>query len=289
MRAYTTSFFLASRFLPRRARHEVELIYAAVRYPDEIVDTFPWPTDRKIAALESWRADYVRGLQCADERECLRAGLSPWLAGFCGVARRHGIPAQHYHDFITAMERDIDPPRYETMDELIQGYIHGSAIVVGFFLAHVYGPARPDDLPRALECARMLGIGLQLTNFARDVAEDRNRHRLYVPLALLREAGGDPAHPFDPNGAAALARAAQAMARHARDCYDHSEREVEAYAADCRPAVRSCIGVYRALNERILAPDWTLEMRASAPLRDKWRALPASKYWRIPLSRFPEW
>ena len=127
------------------------------------------------------------------------------------------------------------------------------------------------------------------TNFARDVAEDRNRKRLYVPLALLREAGGDPGHPFDPKNAAALAQAAQALARHARDCYDRAEREVDAYAADCRPAVQSCIGVYRALNNRILAPDWTLETRASAPLRDKWRALPASKYWRILLSRFPGW
>lgn len=289
MRAYTSSFFLASRFLPRRARHDVELIYAAVRFPDEIVDTFPWSDEQKTEALEKWRADYARGLECADERECLSAGLSPWLAGFCGVARRRGIPAQHYHDFITAMERDIHPPRYETMDDLIQHYVYGSAVVVGYFLTHVYGAEKPDDLSRALQSARDLGIGLQLTNFARDVAEDRRRHRLYIPLAFVREAGGNPEHPFDASNAVALSQAAQTMARHARDCYDRAARSIEAFAADCRPAVKGCIGVYRALNDRLLAPDWTPEIRASAPLRDKWRALPASKYWRIPLAYLPGW
>ena len=289
MRAYTTSFFLASRFLPRRARHDVELIYAAVRYPDEIVDNFPWTVERKRDALGAWRSDYARAMACADEREALRAGLPPYLAGFSGVARRRSIPETHYHDFIRAMERDIDPPRYETLEDLIRGYIHGSAIVVGYFLAHVYGARGPDERSRALESARELGIGLQLTNFARDVAEDQQRHRLYVPLQMLREAGGDPDHPFDPSGAPALERAARAMARHAEGCYARSEVGVDAFSEDCQPAIRSCIGVYRALNDRILAPDWTPVRRASAPLREKWRALPPSKYWRLPVARMTGW
>ena len=288
MRAYTTGFFLASRFLPRHARHDVERIYAAVRYPDEIVDTFPWPAERKITALEAWRSEYVRGLECADERECLRSGISPWLTGFCGVVRRRGIPAQHYHDFITAMERDIHPPRYETMDDLIQGYIYGSAIVVGYFLTHVYGAERPDELPRALESARDLAIGLQLTNFARDIAEDERRQRLYLPLQALREAGGDPAYPFAPENKDALAQASRAMAREAEKCYARAEDGVDAFSFDCRPAVRSCIGVYRALNEHILSVGWTPHIRASATGREKWRALPASKYWRLPFTLLTE-
>ncbi|MBP7275270.1 MAG: phytoene/squalene synthase family protein [Kiritimatiellae bacterium] len=289
MRAYTTSFFLASRFLPRRARHEVELIYAAVRYPDEIVDTFPWTPDQKRDALEAWRSDYARAMSCADEREALRAGVPPWLAGFLGVSRRRAIPDEHYHDFITAMERDIEPPHYETMDELIRNYVHGSAIVVGYFLAHVYGARSPEVWPHVLESARELGIGLQLTNFARDVAEDGRRHRLYIPLSMLREAGGDPERPFDAAGAPALEQAARALARSAEECYARAERGVDAFAADCRSAIRSCIGVYRALNGQILAPGWTPARRASAPLRDKWRILPPSKYWRIPLARLPGW
>src|SRR4051794_3882672 len=58
LRAYSTSFFLVTRFLPARKRDKVEAIYAAVRYPDEIVDTFPLTADEKLARLNAWLASY---------------------------------------------------------------------------------------------------------------------------------------------------------------------------------------------------------------------------------------
>jgi 15-cis-phytoene synthase len=289
MHAFTTSFYVASRFLPRRARHDVELIYAAVRYPDEVVDSFDWPTDRKQDHLAAWRADYERALACPTLSDAVAAGIPPWLAGFADVARRAAIPPQHYRDFIAAMEIDLHPPRYETMDDLIARYVHGSAIVVGYFLAHCYGPAAPADLPRALDSARELGIALQLTNFARDVEEDARRGRLYLPRDAVAAAGGDPEHPFHPDSRAALTRAAQRMARDADARYTRAERELDAFAADCRCAIRACIRVYRLLNNRILEPGWTPDQRASVPTMDKLRALPASKYWRLPLARLPGW
>ena len=58
MRAYTTSFFIVSRFLPRAKREEVEAVYAAVRYPDEIVDTFPLTAGERLRLLDEWRGHY---------------------------------------------------------------------------------------------------------------------------------------------------------------------------------------------------------------------------------------
>jgi hypothetical protein len=62
MRAYTTSFFIVSRFLPAVKRTEVEVVYAAVRYPDEIVDTFPLERAEQLRRLDEWSEGYEAGL-----------------------------------------------------------------------------------------------------------------------------------------------------------------------------------------------------------------------------------
>jgi hypothetical protein len=90
MRAYTTSFFIVSRFLPRAKREEVEAVYAAVRYPDEVVDTFPLGAKERLHLLDEWGAHYETGIKCATLREALRRGVPAHLAGFTRGARaRH--------------------------------------------------------------------------------------------------------------------------------------------------------------------------------------------------------
>jgi len=87
MRAFSSSFYLVTRFLPPRQRAEVEVIYASVRYPDEIVDTFPLSAAEKLARLEAWQAAYREAMRLRGIRERIHNGL-PWiLAGFAEVAR----------------------------------------------------------------------------------------------------------------------------------------------------------------------------------------------------------
>jgi len=264
LRAFSSSFFLVTRFLPPEKRASVEIIYAAVRYPDEIVDTFPLSPREKIDALANWESHYVRALAIEGSRERLRIG-TPWiLAGFAEVVRRAGIPEQHYLDFLAAMRRDAEPARFATLDDLIDRYVYGSAIVVGYFLAHVYGTAPGASMQDAYRCAADLGIALQLTNFARDISEDSGRGRVYVPQDV-------PVF----NGAAYLARAAEQR-------YVRASRDLPVFAEDCRPAMRACIEVYRSLNGQILREPQAA--RQSVPAREKFGALPPSKYWRVPLA-----
>jgi phytoene synthase len=116
----------------------------------------------------------------------------------------------------------------------------------------------------AYRCAADLGVALQLTNFARDIPEDRGRGRVYVPREFAVR-----------DGAAYLALAAE-------ERYARATRDLIVFAEDCRPAVRACLEVYRRLNRQILrAPG---EVRQSVPAREKFSALPASKYWRVPLA-----
>lgn len=284
MRAYTTSFFIVSRFLPRRKRERVEVIYATVRYPDEVVDSFPLAPGNRLARLDAWAAAYEAALACGDLGASLRQGVPCFLAAFREVVREHNIPPEHYRAFLDAMRRDIRPRPFATLADLIDSYIYGSAIVVGYFLAHVYRASAPGQFPRALESARDLGIALQLTNFLRDVGEDQRRGRVYLPQDLLQAEGIANADARDPALHAAFDRVIKAVAREAERYYARSARNLDAFAPDSRVAIQACLDVYGLLNRRILRSARSLAQRASVPWREKLRPLPPSKYWRIPLA-----
>jgi phytoene synthase len=182
------------------------------------------------------------------------------------------------------MRRDARPEPFETINALIDDYIYGSAIVVGYFLAYVYGPSAPDRMDETLTASRELGIALQLTNFIRDVLEDHRRGRLYLPLDLLLANGVDPDHLEDPQTRVALTEVIHQVAVIAEGHYHQAELGLDAFSPDCRVAIRACIDVYRALNSRIQNNPDGLEYRQSVPAQEKWQCLPGSKYWRIPLA-----
>ncbi len=284
MRRYTTSFFMVSRFLPRPKRDQVELIYAAVRYPDEVVDTFPLAPGEREARLEAWSAAYELALAAPSLRAALADGATPFAAAFAQVVRRHEIPSGHYRAFLAAMRRDVAPRPFPTLASLIDDYIHGSAIVVGFFLAYVYGPSSPGRMGEALAAARDLGIALQLTNFLRDVGEDHRRGRLYLPLDMLARAGVDPADITAPALRPAAIAVVRELAGVAAAHYARADAHLDAYAPDCRVAIKACIDVYGRLNARIAACPDPIARRQSVPLREKLASLPHSKYWRLPLA-----
>ncbi len=282
MRAYTTSFFIVSRFLPPPKRDRVEIIYSVVRYPDEVVDSFPLSADERAERLHRWRDQYESGLEQSGVIESVRNGVPAFLAAFIDTLRSAEIPADHYRSFLDAMHMDIYPRPFESLDDLIDSYVYGSATVVGYFLTHIYGASRPDALDDALEAARDLGIALQLTNFVRDVTEDQRRGRLYLPLDMFGGHGIKTPDADNPAHAAAFTDVIHQVARYARDRYRLAKEKLDAYAPDCRIAIRSCIAVYGRLNDRILDNPEPLRRRESVPLRDKLAVLPKSKYWRIP-------
>jgi 15-cis-phytoene synthase len=283
LRQFSTSFFIVTRFLPPLKRAQVDMIYAAVRYPDEIVDTLPFDVPTRRRLLARWRADYDAALEAGSIREAMLQGLPVILAGMAQVTRETGLPPQYYHSFLDAMEADIEPRAYATLDDLIENYIYGSATVVGYFLVYVYGSTTPRDFQRAMYAARELAIALQLTNFLRDVNEDQSRGRLYLPADMLAQHGfqGDFR---SPTGRDALENTVRDLARYADRAYAQAKANLDAFAPDCRMAIDSCIRVYGELNRRVANGTTVLERRESVPLRRKLSVLPSSKYWRLPLA-----
>ncbi len=289
MRAYTTSFFIVTRFLPPAKRAQVEAIYAAVRYPDEIVDTFPLAPPDMLARLDAWEQQYDAALTFDSIRERLHCGVPSFIASFAEVVRRADIPQEHYRAFLDAMRHDAQPRRFATLADLIESYIYGSAIVVGYFLAYVYGENHSGDMIRALTGARHLGIALQLTNFLRDVGEDQARGRLYLPLDLLAEEGIHTVNVNDAGQQEALRQVVRRLAAITEDYYARAVGDVDAFAPDCQMAIRACIDVYRQLNDRIGRSPQGVRHRESVPMAEKFRVLPTSKYWRLPLAYWLEW
>ncbi|HZN11280.1 MAG TPA: phytoene/squalene synthase family protein [Blastocatellia bacterium] len=284
LRAYSTSFFIVTRFLPPGKRAMVEAIYAAVRYPDEIVDSFLLPAAERLRRLDEWEAKYEAGLGAGTLTEALDRGVPAFLAGFARVVREAGIPAEHYRSFLEAMRLDVTPRPFATLDHLIESYIYGSAIVVGYFLTYVYGASAEGEFDRALRSARRLGIALQLTNFVRDVAEDERRGRLYLPLEMLRAEGIERLSLADAAQRPALNCVLRRLTAIIEGYYALSLADLDAFAPDCRVAIRACVDVYRQLNDRIAQSPLGVMHRESVPLSRKFRVLPASKYWRLPMA-----
>lgn len=282
--AFSTSFFIVTRFLPPAKRAQVEVTYAAVRYPDEIVDTFPLTAEERLRKLDEWEAAYAQALACASLRQAVADGVPSVLAAWSSVVRRAGIPPAYYRDFLAAMRHDAAPRTFASLDDLVEGYIYGSAVVVGYFLAHIYGPARGGTVEAARGAARDLGIALQLTNFLRDVREDARRGRVYLPQDQLRRAGIARLDVDDPEQREALTRVLRDLSLHAERLYDASQARLDSFAADSRVAIQACIDVYRQLNARIGRSRDGILHRERVPFRDKYRVLPASKYWRLPLA-----
>lgn len=284
LRAYSSSFFLVTRFLPPIERAEVEVVYAAVRYPDEIVDTFPLSGEEKLARLNRWEQHYREALRRATMRERAASGV-PWiLCGFAHLVRQRGIPEKHYLAFLDAMRHDARPREFQDFDDLIRNYVHGSAIVVGYFLTYIYGTAPRHSLEEALEVSRELGIALQLTNFARDVEEDRRRGRLYVPREVCELQGARVEDLLAGSQPWALRRAARWLAEEAEPRYDFARERLHVFAADCQAAILACIDVYQKLNRRLLTGEHAGRRRVRLNALEKFRLLPAEKYWRVPLA-----
>lgn len=177
---HSKSFSLAARLLPSSCRDTARVVYAWCRRADDAVDLAPFESLEKASQAL---------LDELDELYAGRPAADPIVAAFGEVVVRTKLPKLYPQELLLGMRMDAERMRYATWDDLLL-YCHRVAGTVGLMMCHVLGV---DDA-RALRHAAHLGIGMQLTNIARDVAEDWQRGRLYLPDEVLA-----------PHGAAGLA------------------------------------------------------------------------------------
>ena len=173
------TYFLATLLLPKAKRPFVHALYGFARYADEIVDDLAseLSIEEKAEALSNWGNGVL-----AD----LKKGISDDHVGraLIDTVKRFDIPHEHFEAFLHSMTMDLTVQEYETYEDLLE-YVYGSAAVIGLEMVPILGPLHND----AFEAAKKLGIAFQLANFIRDVDEDLDRGRVYLPIKELAQFG----------------------------------------------------------------------------------------------------
>jgi len=179
---YGTTYYWSTYALPRVKRHHVHALYAFCRYADDIVDDLgPVSTDVRAKELQSFGERFFADLAAgSSDDEVLKAVVH--------TVKAFDIDVGCFRRFLRSMEMDLTVASYETFDDLM-GYTDGSAAVIGEMMLPILEPLSPD----ALAPARSLGDAFQLTNFLRDVNEDLDRGRTYVPQEDIRRFGAEEA------------------------------------------------------------------------------------------------
>jgi phytoene synthase len=230
------NFYYSFLLLPRQKRDAMCAIYAFMRACDDLSDD---PAQAGAEPLQRWRDDLHRALRghYADH---------PCWPAFHDTVRRYRIPAQYFDEMIDGVTSDLEPHTIHTFDELYS-YCYRVASVVGLTIVHIFG----FESPRALELAEKCGIAFQLTNILRDVKEDCERGRVYIPAEDLRRFHLTAAEFCDPASATRFRELMRFEAARARVFYEESAPLISLVNRRSRPSLRALIGIYRRLLERI--------------------------------------
>ena len=265
LRAGSKSFHLASFLLPRSARNASAALYAMCRLADDAADA-PGDARRRLDAL-------ARRVRLATTGNAQAFGVD---RAFGSVVDRYRIPSAVPEALLEGFAWDLSGRRYRSERELVE-YSVRVASTVGVMMTLVFGVRSASSLEGA--CA--LGVGMQLTNIARDVGEDARAGRLYLPLDWMDEAGLDPDRFLShPRPSERLARVVERLLARADHYYQRAEASIEQLPRSVRPAIRFAAWVYAEIGRVIAAQGYDpVSQRAVVP--------PTRKVWLLARSLWP--
>jgi 15-cis-phytoene synthase len=268
-RRQAKNFYYSFLLLDADRRKAMCAIYAFMRYCDDLSDA-EGVADRA-TSIAHWRGDLERALQGSTPENLL------WAA-FIDTVARYKIPHKYFFEMIDGVSSDLEPRAIHTFDELY-GYCYHVASVVGLTIIHIFGFDSPRgfDSPEALKLAEKCGIAFQLTNILRDVREDAQKDRVYLPEEDLKRFGVSRAELGGATVSPALRQLLKFEAGRAREYYRESAPLVAMVHKKSRASLRALIGIYSSLLDRIEASDYdVLSQRIRVPTWEKiwilWRS-----------------
>lgn len=263
------TYYLGTRLLPPERRRAVHALYGFARMVDDVVDV-PGDPD-PVGTVDDMDRQLRRALALFDH-----PSTSPPAQGIPGVDEiilavadtitRFDIPRHYFEAFMSSMRMDLPGSplfrsRYRTFAELDE-YMYGSAAVIGLQMLPILGTA--DDAA-ALAPARALGEAFQLTNFIRDIGEDLDRDRIYLPTDELASFGVDETMLRDARRSGVtpppLVRALAHIIAVTRARYRDAEPGVALINSRSRPAIRAAFDLYRDILDEIEAADHQIMAR----------------------------
>jgi phytoene synthase len=262
------NFYYAFIALPEARRNAICAIYAFMRKADDLADDESLSREERRRRLDSWLADW-RGVCHGGDSS------NPVFLAVRDATERFEIPLSLLDELVAGTTMDLKPAESDTPDTYatfadLYGYCYLVASVVGLVCIRIFGYSDP----RAEKLAEETGIAFQLTNILRDVAEDAERNRVYLPLddlaahnvtldsLLHRTPGASPT----ANERALLAT----IAERAETFYRSAEELLPLIDRESRPAMWVLVSIYHSLLKRIEGADYDVfSMRASVPMRHK--------------------
>ena len=258
---HSKSFALAGKLLPPEQRRDAAVLYTYCRLVDDRIDLAePAAQPAALKELQLMLDSVYRGELQADVR----------LRAFQELVRRRGVPREYPEALLEGMGMDTAGAQYHSLEDLLL-YCHRVAGVVGLMMCHVLGVS--DS--RALRNAAHLGIAMQLTNICRDVAEDWQRGRLYLPLQMLRACGPQALNglrlgPLPREAKGSISVVTRQLLSVADRFYLSGDAGVWALPFRAAFSVRAARWIYAAIGGRILRPGYDLfSMRAVVPQSQK--------------------
>jgi phytoene synthase len=239
------SYHLATRLLTADRRPAIHALYAGARTADDLVDH---PGADPAGDLADWSRAVLAELEAGWSDDPVRLAL-------VHTYRRHRIPVEHLVDFLAAMTSDLDVTGYADMAALDR-YMWGSASVIGLQVLPVLGTAPGVSREEAAPHAIALGEAFQLTNFLRDVAEDVDRGRVYLPADVMAAHGVTREQLQDKRYDARFRALMQEMVAIVRRRYDDAEPGTPMLAPESRDCVRAATALYGGILTEIERADF---------------------------------
>ena len=262
------NFYYAFVALPRPKRNAICAIYAFMRQADDLADDEAMPIEERRIRLDAWTAAWKA--TCAGGPT-----VDPVFVAVRDATARYRIPAVLLNELIAGVTMDVDaaksgaPDTYATFNELYR-YCYLVASVVGLVCIRIFGYSDP----RAEKLAEETGVAFQLTNILRDVEEDAERKRVYLPLEDLAAHGVGFESVLLHKKGAGLAENERAIlreiGRRAERYYASAQELMPLIDKESRPALWVLVAIYHALLKRIEAADFDVySRRISVPAATK--------------------
>ena len=256
------TYYLATRLLPGWKRRHVHALYGFTRYADEIVDqTEALPPAERAARLTEWSDRFVAGLRGEPVDDPLLPAVLHTIAVF-------DLDVDDFDSFLRSMAMDLTVTSYPTYDDLLH-YMEGSAAVIGTMMLPILGSTDPAA---AREPARQLGLAFQLTNFIRDVAEDLDRGRTYLPDEHLAAFGVTRDDLLAARAAGASSPGIKALIKFeiatAGEHYAAAAPGIPLLNPGSQACMRTAYRLYSGILDEVVAADYDVfAQRATVPNR----------------------
>ena len=248
-RKQAKNFYYSFYALPKEKRDAMCAIYAFFRYCDDLSDHVP--------SVEVARENLRRWRQALDEayagqtattvaHSAVEEAARAMLPAFADTVRRYRVPKDYFADLISGAEMDLDKMRYATFEELYR-YCYRVASCVGLTVIHVFGFT--DE--KAKQYAEWCGVAFQLTNILRDVREDAEMGRIYLPQEDLKRFGVTEEQILKCQPPPAFVDLMKFESDRAHDYYERSHPLLSLIHADSRATLVALMEIYRGLLKKI--------------------------------------